>query len=639
MSTHPFWIRTIALAAAAALILATCAAPTPVSYEEPVEPTPVSDKELVDRLLRGLEDPFNQVYQVEIAGGKDVSFEITQLPSDAFEEEDIAVEPKEDDFEPKAPDRIHPLLREAVLDRGETFREPLILLLQEELSVPRFPSLPPGVSRDSDIGKQALERSEELIADLLARRSESTQKFLAQADERGVSLEVLEQYWLINGFVARTELDAKTLEILLSIEQLTFIQPAFTGEQPPQDGIANNDVDDGRVRIVSDSYFDLNLTSGYIGLLDTGIRASHNLFNSPSNVDFLRDCVNGGTNCNDTTAPGYNTGDNWDHGTSSAGIIVGNNRLGNAYRGITAITLDSWKIYTGGGLDSNAAVRAFQRAVAVLDRVLVGEIQAVEGENGAIALAADAAYDAGAVAVAANGNYGLNASTVSSPGLAHKAIGVGALDVVSLAQYGNQGSGPAPDGRYKPDLQAPNNSETAESGSDTDLGTFGGTSGATPYASGAAALMRNWLASHSTYDNGAVYVHLIQSGSQAWPNYSNTTGLGLLRMPTDGVVWWGKVGVNQGTVINIPIPVSAGQSDLRVSLWWPEAQTELHDDIDVHVIDPSAVERAQGYSGVSIFERAEAAGNLTPGQWTVRIRGYNVNSGPQTVFWVVDVHH
>jgi len=40
---------------------------------------------------------------------------------------------------------------------------------------------------------------------------------------------------------------------------------------------------------------------------------------------------------------------------------------------VTAITLDSFKIYPSGGgfLDSNAAVRAFQVAVSVLDRVIV----------------------------------------------------------------------------------------------------------------------------------------------------------------------------------------------------------------------------------------------------------------------------
>ena len=61
------------------------------------------------------------------------------------------------------------------------------------------------------------------------------------------------------------------------------------------------------------------------------------------------------------------------------------------------------------------------------------------------------------------------------------------------AQYANQGRGPATDGRYKPDIQAPTWSETASNTGDAALRVFSGTSGATPYASAAAMLARNWL--------------------------------------------------------------------------------------------------------------------------------------------------
>jgi serine protease AprX len=249
--------------------------------------------------------------------------------------------------------------------------------------------------------------------------------------------------------------------------------------------------------------------------------------------------------------------------------------------------------------------------------------------------------------VAANGNCALNdactfgtgaprAKSVRSPAIAHKVIGVGAVDVATQAAQTYQGLGSAPDGRYKPDLQGPTNSETASNASDTALQSFGGTSGSTPYAAGAAALMRNWLLQHKTSENGHVYAHMMNSGTLAWPTYDNTRGLGQLRMPVDGVVWWGKVNVSQGTVINIPINISSGRRDLRVSLWWPESQTEKHDDIDLYLLDPAGVQRALSISGPSIFERAWVTGSLTPGTWIVRIRGYKVQSGPQPVYWVVD---
>ena len=74
------------------------------------------------------------------------------------------------------------------------------------------------------------------------------------------------------------------------------------------------------------------------------MRRTHVLFNSPSHIDFMRDCVNGGADCNTGTALNPND-DCWNHGTSSAAIIMANSRQGNAFRGVTGITLDSWKVY------------------------------------------------------------------------------------------------------------------------------------------------------------------------------------------------------------------------------------------------------------------------------------------------------
>ena len=79
-----------------------------------------------------------------------------------------------------------------------------------------------------------------------------------------------------------------------------------------------------------------------------------------------------------------------------------------------------------------------------------------------------------------------------SPGSAHKVIGVGSVDVQTLALAPTQSRGPTADGRIKPDLQAPTNTETASNASDTALRVFNGTSGATPYAGGAAALARKY---------------------------------------------------------------------------------------------------------------------------------------------------
>ena len=115
----------------------------------------------------------------------------------------------------------------------------------------------------------------------------------------------------------------------------------------------------------------------------------------------------------------------------------------------------------------------------------MAEMQGGGSDTSAISTAADSAFDAGAVVIAANGNNGPNSSTVNTPANAHKVIGVGNFDVQTLSQIQSQSRGPAPDNRFKPDIQAPTNTETASNSSDSALRVFGGTSGATPYAAGA----------------------------------------------------------------------------------------------------------------------------------------------------------
>jgi len=277
--------------------------------------------------------------------------------------------------------------------------------------------------------------------------------------------------------------------------------------------------------------------------------------------------------------------------------------------------------------------------------VIVAEMQGGGDDLSAISAAADAAFDAGAVTIAANGNNGPNASTVNTPANAHRVIGVGNFDVQTQNQVASQSRGPAPDGRFKPDIQAPTNTETASSASDTAFQSFGGTSGATPYAAGAAALLRNWLrGTAGTIDPGQVYAQLILSGQQPYP-FNNTSGAGPLRLPTNGWAWWGKVSVADGQTIDIPLPISGGNANtLDGALWWPEyafrlpfiGRFEIHNDVDLHLVDPGGVVRASSVSIPSVFERARVGGAVANGTWKLRIRGYRV-SGTQTVYWAAHV--
>ena len=599
--------------------------------------------------LRTTEDPFNQIYTALLRKGKVSKFSAKEIPWDAFSREPFEEKEAEDKEEERPPVNIHPLLREWIAQRPGDETELFLINFRDDLIFPRFPEPATDEPRDSATNKKALRQARRLVQEIQARRAGTYERLTAELGDR-YRAKVLETFWLINAVLV--EMPLGSVSEVAERKDVLYIEPQNSGEEPPQNANNNDDVDDGRARLVSDPYFNLGLRGGFIGLLDTGLRFTHVLFNSPSNIAFRRDCVNGGPNCN--SGPGFNPNDDcWNHGTASAAIISGNNRLGNAFRGVTAITLDSFKVYPStfsngsctGGLNTTAAVRGFQAAVAVLDRVIVAEMQGTGDDLSAISTAADNAFDAGAVIIAANGNNGPNASTVNTPANAHRVIGVGNFNVETQTQITSQSRGPAPDGRFKPDIQAPTNTETASNASDTALGGFGGTSGATPYAAGAAGLLRNWLrASSFSIDPGQVYAQLILSGQQPFP-FNNTSGGGPLNLPTNGWAWWGKVSVANGMTIDIPLSISGpSPNTLDGALWWPEwafqfpliGRIEIHNDIDLHLIDPNGVTRASSVSIPSVFERARVSGPVAAGTWRLRIRGFRV-SGIQTVYWAAHV--
>lgn len=577
-------------------------------------------------------DPLNRVKSATISKeAKGVAGKTYDIPSKNIYVDERR-EKKEDDGGKAQPvSKISPVLQEWLSTKGADEPVEVIITFPEDLRIPRLPELDENESREEGENKR-----EEAIRKLAQAREDSQARSLKKLAAYG-DFKPSEGFWIVNSVAGSLRIgDVKRLA---ESKEIVYIQPVEGGEKPPQDANNNNDAQDGRARIVSDPYFNLGLTSPWIGLLDTGIRDTHDMFNSPDHIAWMRDCVNGGTSCNDSSNPGFDPTDfSWNHGTSSAGLLTGNGRLGGQYRGVTEISTDSWQIYTAGGLNTTAAVRAIQAGIAAFDKVLVGEIQASESESGTIATAADNAYDAGIIFVSANGNFGPNASTVRSPAIAHKVLGVGGFMTDGGAQYNNQGRGPATDSRYKPDIQAPTWSETASNASDTALQVFTGTSGATPYAAASAMLARNWLRQFGTYDNGQTYAFMILYGQNEWP-YDNTVGAGPIQMATNGHAWWGKVSVGNHVNVDIPITIGSGKRDLDAALWWPESATQTHNDIDVHLIDPSGVERAKGYSGVSVFERTGVDGTLATGTWVVRIRGYSVPAGSQTVYWAVHVRN
>ncbi|MGH7929365.1 MAG: S8 family serine peptidase, partial [Candidatus Binatia bacterium] len=391
---------------------------------------------------------------------------------------------------------------------------------------------------------------------------------------------------------------------------------------------------------------------------------------------------NGGPTCLDGSDPNFNPTDNLGHGTSTAAILAGNANLGADFRGVTGITVESWKVYflecssghclsgMGGLLD------AFQQALQMFDRVILVETQEDTPPTGPLAMAANNAFDAGAVVLAPTGNCAVADScdvpegfpqpeSVRSPANANKVLGVGAFNVQTEITKDYQGFGPTNDDRYKPDIQAPTDTETAcqegfstpgdvvcsDSGTDFSLSSrFGGTSGAGPYAAGAAALTRNWLRKFNTFDPGQTYSMMILAGAEIHP-YHERLGAGPIELPTCGFANWGKVTMEPVIISDPPesgdpvpvaqvdIPIHVGPNNLRLdaALWWPTDPFQTATDFDLHLIDPFGIERAKADSNRGIFERTRAkakksGGQLEPGTWILRIRAPHL-SFDQTVYW------
>jgi hypothetical protein len=435
-------------------------------------------------------DPVNIINTIEHGkNGKLGALSQAPIPASGFYTSPKDPAPKTDAGTPGDAGRISPALDKLVANGDPNQLVSVIVNLRDDTTIPRLPVLPRGEKRDGAVARNLGQQQDQLVDGLRHARQQSQAGLLTQLQGQA-NFRLREQFWLVNAFLAEVPLGA--VNHILQYDQVQYIQLENGGEKPPSDGIVTNDVSDGRRLIVSDPYFILpDMTDNYIGLLDTGVRTSHTTFAAAGgdHVDFLRDCVLGGVDCNNTAAAGFTTDDTcWNHGTSTASIITGNSNQGYDWRGVTAITLDTWRVYSCLGLNSAATVRGFQAGLLAYDRVFVAEVQALETESGVIATAADNAFDAGAVVIAANGNFGPNAGTVRSPAIAHKAIGVGAYDVATLVTPSYQGLGPATDLRYKPDLQTPTNTETASTVSATAQQVFTGTSGATPYAAGAAEL-------------------------------------------------------------------------------------------------------------------------------------------------------
>jgi serine protease AprX len=499
---------------------------------------------------------------------------------------------------------------------------------------PRLPDTDPDLPRFGDENARTLARRAAIFEGARRqRRSEMTPLMTRVTSGGGV----IGRFFVL-GWSFEARIPAALLSSLSADSRVRSIEPVASEEIPPW-----YTVEDARATVGTDEFFDAGSKGeGWnVGLLDTGVRETHELLTLPDRIDLFRDCVDGNDACVDIGDPAYDAGDSCNHGTSSASIISGTNNLGPEYRGVTRATIDSYRVY--GDLCSaseSGMLSGLDRAVFWNDQVIVAEVQFTQNHKGSIADAADDAFEAGSLVIAANGNNGPAASTVNSPANAHNALGIGAYDGSNGVALAEQSRGPTDDGRVKPDVRFPNESVTGGDDTDTNLHSFGGTSGATPYAAGTGIILLDESESMGwSTDPGRIYSMMIAFGDHQNP-FNGISGAGDVFVGYDSDNWTrGTRTVSHNEVEVVDFEVDADDTCVEAAIWWSDGIT-WHNDIDLYVDNSNEDNKGQSAEVDSVFERVRVNGPFAAtGTWHLRIVGYSVKlaASPETVYYFVRV--
>ncbi len=329
---------------------------------------------------------------------------------------------------------------------------------------------------------------------------------LAQAQAIGGPIQASHVFHIIPGFAAELSLDqAERIAQLDAVRQLELDHPAsleldtatvFMGVDKVQEELGvTGDRDGNETNFTKDDVT--------IAVLDTGFHGGHADLDDGKIIHF-NDCAGDETEA-------YDSGT---HGTHVASIAAGTGDGDPAYTGVApGAAIVGIKISGEGCSATSDAIAGYEWIVEHKDHygidvstISFGFGTATDGTT-ALEMAVDEVWEAGVVNFKSTGNSGPERRTITVPAASRGILATGAMldpgstfgQTLSLDGLGvNAGfqlatfssRGPTTDGRVKPDITAPGVSiEAADANTDDGYVSFSGTSMASPFAAGVAALV------------------------------------------------------------------------------------------------------------------------------------------------------
>jgi len=374
-------------------------------------------------------------------------------------------------------------------------------------------------------------------------------------------------------------------------------------------------------------------TDVVICVIDTGIDASHVDLDGGKVIGW-KDFVNG--------LP--NPYDDHGHGSHCAGIAAGSGDGNPAYRGVApGAALVGVKVldYEGSGYTSEVIsgvnwMIANKATYGIrIGSMSLGSSGSSDGTD-SLSVAVNNAVSNGIIMCVAAGNEGPDTYTVGSPAAASGAVTVGAAvdpgeHGWALAKFSSRG--PTADGRTKPDICAPGYAITSVSANSGSLyRTLSGTSMATPFCAGVAALLLD--ANYALTDAGVKGILFapanVKDFGPAGKDIDFGWGINLahnaVRQAAGGSATWsdglavanntGSLG-GTGDIDYISLDVADASKPIGITFiisgwasWWP--------DFDIELFDPNGPPPVFGAYGVERQETILYQPSVS-GRFTLRV--------------------